>query len=160
MSEVILLTGGNLGDRQAMLALAREQVARTVGLVKKSSALYETAAWGNTDQPAFLNQVLVVETALSPESVLEQVLAIEKGLGRKRTDKWGPRSLDIDILFYDAMVMATAQLTIPHPEIPHRRFVLEPLAEIAPDMVHPMLGISIRDLLAQTGDGLAVRRLA
>jgi 2-amino-4-hydroxy-6-hydroxymethyldihydropteridine diphosphokinase len=159
MSEVILLTGGNLGDRQAMLDSAREQIARNVGPLKRTSGLYETDAWGNTDQPAFLNQVLVVDTALTPEAVLEQVLAIESGLGRKRMDKWGPRSLDIDILFYEATIMVTERLQIPHPEIPRRRFVLEPLAEVAPGMIHPVLGISIRDLLAQTRDTLAVRRL-
>jgi 2-amino-4-hydroxy-6-hydroxymethyldihydropteridine diphosphokinase len=159
MYDVILLTGGNLGDRLTMLAGAREQIEKNVGPVRKASAVYETAPWGNTGQPAFLNQALAVETDLSPAAVLERILSIETGLGRKRDQKWGPRSIDIDILFYGSEVVEEKNLRIPHPEIPNRRFVLEPLREIAPEMVHPVLRQTIEALLEQTSDASEVKRL-
>jgi 2-amino-4-hydroxy-6-hydroxymethyldihydropteridine diphosphokinase len=159
MHSVILLTGGNMGDRVSRLVQARKEIEKQIGPVEKASALYETAAWGNTGQPSFLNQVLRAETTLSPEEVLEGVLRIETSMGRVRTEKWGPREIDIDILFYDMEVVNRKNLTIPHPEIPHRRFVLEPLAEITPHLVHPVLGVDMETLLKQTTDSLPVRRL-
>jgi 2-amino-4-hydroxy-6-hydroxymethyldihydropteridine diphosphokinase len=159
MHSVILLTGGNLGDRVTRLARARKEIEDKIGPVGEASALYETAAWGNTGQPSFLNQVLRVGTRLSPGQVLAEVLGIETAMGRMRAEKWGPREIDIDILFYDTQVVNTENLTIPHPEIPNRRFVLEPLAEIAPRLVHPVLGVDMETLLERTGDTLPVRRL-
>lgn len=160
MNEVILLTGGNLGDRLTTLTAARTQITLRVGRITKASSIYETAAWGNPDQPPFLNQVLVAETTLSPQEVLEQILSIEIELGRKRIEKWGPRAIDIDILFYDSAVVETNNLRIPHPEIPNRRFVLAPLAEVVPGLIHPVLGMNVSELLARTPDTLEVRRLA
>ena len=159
MHSVILLTGGNTGDRLNHLAQARERIAADIGPVTDASALYETAAWGNTGQPPFLNQVLKVETHLSPLDVLQGVLRIETAMGRIRTEKWGPREIDIDILFYDAEIVNSPDLTIPHPEIPNRRFVLEPLAEIAAGLVHPVLRVDVATLLARTGDTLEVRKV-
>jgi 2-amino-4-hydroxy-6-hydroxymethyldihydropteridine diphosphokinase len=159
MHSVILLTGGNMGDRASRLARAREQIEKKIGPVAVASALYETAAWGNTGQPPFLNQVLQAQTTLSPEEVLEKILGIETFMGRVRTEKWGPREIDIDILFYGTTVVNGENLTIPHPEIPNRRFVLEPLAEIVPRLVHPVLGVDMKTLLERTADSLPVRRL-
>ncbi|TDX00750.1 2-amino-4-hydroxy-6-hydroxymethyldihydropteridine diphosphokinase [Dinghuibacter silviterrae] len=159
MNEVILLTGGNLGDRQALLAAARDLVGRDIGPVRKASSLYETAPWGNQDQPAFLNQVLIVDTALSPGAVLERIGSIEAALGRNRAEKWGPRLMDIDILFYGRAIIDTAELRVPHPEIANRRFVLAPLAEVAPELVHPVSGVTVAELLAATPDTLEVRRV-
>ena len=159
MHRVILLTGGNLGDRLSRLSEARTLITETIGHIDLSSGIYETAAWGNTGQPAFLNQVLLVETSLSPEDLLKAVLSIELAMGRVRSEKWGPREIDIDILFYGEEIIHMPHLQIPHPEIPNRRFVLEPLAEIAPALVHPVLKVNMETLLRNTSDLLEVKRL-
>lgn len=160
MERIFLLTGGNVGDRLATLGEAREGIAQAIGPIVQASGLYETAAWGQTEQPDFLNQVLEVETLLSPREVLNQIQLMEAALGRVKTSKWGPRLIDIDILFYGTAVVSEPDLHIPHPEIPTRRFVLEPLVEIAPDWVHPVLKVDVQTLLARTSDDLPVRRLA
>lgn len=159
MNDVILLTGGNMGDRSSNLTAARNRLVGALGPLRAASSIYATAPWGVTDQPDFLNQVLIISTSRSPREVLSSLLTIEESLGRVRTAKWGPRPIDIDILFYGDAVVDTPELTVPHPEIPHRRFVLEPLAEVAPDFIHPVLGVSVRELLAQTPDNSAVTRL-
>ncbi|MBF9255427.1 2-amino-4-hydroxy-6-hydroxymethyldihydropteridine diphosphokinase [Pontibacter sp. 172403-2] len=157
MPKLYLLLGGNLGDRILYLQQARASIAAQVGQITRSSKLYETAAWGKTDQPAFLNQVLEVQTALTPEQVLQSINAIEQELGRVRQEHWGARVIDIDIMFYDDLVLQTQRLTIPHPQLHLRRFTLMPLAEIAPDLVHPVLGKSIKELLEACADVLEVR---
>ncbi|RDV15797.1 2-amino-4-hydroxy-6-hydroxymethyldihydropteridine diphosphokinase [Pontibacter diazotrophicus] len=157
MPELYLLLGGNLGERSAYLADARKSIAAAVGPITQCSKLYETAAWGNTDQPAFLNQVLAVQTELAPEQVLQKVNAIEQELGRVRLAHWGARVIDIDILFYDQLVLQSQRLTIPHPQLHLRRFTLLPLAEIAPQLVHPVLGKTVEDLLENCPDTLEVR---
>lgn len=158
MPKLYLLLGGNLGERTLYLAQAREHVAAHIGTLVSSSALYETAAWGKTDQPAFLNQVLEVHTKLSPEEVLQGIHRIEQALGRVRQQHWGARVIDIDILFYDDLVQQTHRLTIPHPQLHLRRFTLLPLADIAPDLVHPVLHVSITRLLHSCPDQLPVSR--
>jgi len=157
MPKLYLLLGGNLGDRTLYLQQARASIATQVGQITRSSKLYETAAWGKTDQPAFLNQVLEVQTALTPEQVLPSINAIEQELGRVRQEHWGARVIDIDILFYDNLVLQTQRLTIPHPQLHLRRFTLLPLAELAPELVHPVLGKSIKELLEECGDALEVQ---
>ena len=149
---IILLLGANLGDRVQTLRRATDLIVERVGPVVQQSGLYETAPWGVTDQPAYLNQVLAVETNLEPEDVLRQTQAIEQALGRVRLEKWGARLIDIDLLYYDQRILQTETLTIPHPYLHQRRFTLVPLAEIAPDFVHPILQKTTLELLAECAD--------
>ncbi|GAB2525113.1 2-amino-4-hydroxy-6-hydroxymethyldihydropteridine diphosphokinase [Spirosoma aerophilum] len=150
--KTILLLGANLGDRVQTLRQAVDLISERVGPVVRQSGLYETAPWGVTDQPAYLNQVLTVETALIPEDVLVQTQAIEQELGRVRLEKWGARVIDIDILYYAQLILQTERLTIPHPFLHQRRFTLVPLAEIAPDFMHPVLQKTTVELLDQCED--------
>lgn len=158
MYESYLLLGSNMGDRVAYLRLAREALAK-IGSLTHQSALYETAPWGRTDQPAFLNQSLGLATALSPEELLQAILLIEIELGRMRFEKYGPRSIDIDILLYEDQIHQSETLTIPHPELPNRRFALTALAEIAASRIHPVLHQTIEELLEGCPDPLAVTRI-
>jgi 2-amino-4-hydroxy-6-hydroxymethyldihydropteridine diphosphokinase len=158
MNRTYLLIGGNLGDRRENLGHAAKMIAAKVGTVLLASSLYETEAWGVTDQPPFLNQVLLVETKLDPKQVLEAILAIEREMGRKRMEKFGPRTIDIDILFFNDVVMHENSLTIPHPQLHLRRFTLAPLNEIAPQFVHPVFNKSISHLLEQLADPLVVKK--
>jgi 2-amino-4-hydroxy-6-hydroxymethyldihydropteridine diphosphokinase len=127
--------------------------------VSNASSIYETAAWGKNDQPAFLNQVLEIETALSPPQLLKTILAIEENIGRVRQEKYGPRIIDIDILLFNDEVLHLPMLKIPHPQLQNRRFVLVPLAEIAPDLIHPVFKKTIAELLAICPDKLEVSRI-
>ena len=154
-----LLLGTNQGDRKKNLTFARNAIELSVGPILKASSLYQTAAWGKTDQPDFLNQALEVETLLSAENVLGELLRIEQSMGRQREEKWGERIMDIDILFYENEIHNSPQLTIPHPELPNRRFALGPLAEIAGDIIHPVLNLKIQEMLERCSDPLLVRRL-
>ncbi|RYY83836.1 MAG: 2-amino-4-hydroxy-6-hydroxymethyldihydropteridine diphosphokinase [Chitinophagaceae bacterium] len=151
-----LLLGGNLGDRAALLAEAREAIAARAGVIERASGLYETAAWGIEAQPAFLNQALSVATTLTPRVLLETVLAIEADMGRRRLERYGPRLIDIDILLYEDVVLDEPGLQLPHPQLPQRRFALTCLSEIAPGLQHPRLGRSIAQLLAACTDPLPV----
>ena len=156
--KAYLLTGANLGNRAANLARARELIGLHAGRVEAASALYETAAWGKEDQPAFLNQALVIRTELSPRRLLRRLLKLERQMGRIRGEKYGPRLIDMDILLYDQEVHQYPLLTLPHPALPGRRFALLPLAEIAPGLVHPVLQKSIAELLEECPDTLAVKK--
>jgi 2-amino-4-hydroxy-6-hydroxymethyldihydropteridine diphosphokinase len=159
MNKVYLLTGGNLGDREKNLQQAADHINVTCGQIVRSSSFYETAAWGKTDQPAFLNQALELHTTLSPEALMEQLLEIENIMGRKRTEKLGPRIIDIDMLLYEDRVLDTSLLKLPHPALPQRRFALVPLAEIAPRLLHPVLYKTISQLLQECSDTLPVHKL-
>jgi 2-amino-4-hydroxy-6-hydroxymethyldihydropteridine diphosphokinase len=139
-----------------MLSAARVRITLLAGPVSMTSSLYETAAWGNTDQPSFLNQVVAIETKLTPAVLLSTLQAIERSLGRTSKGKGEPRTIDIDILLYGDEVINTPDLTIPHASMPDRRFALTPLAEIAPDVVHPVNKKTIAKMLEECGDGLAV----
>ncbi|MHA4896107.1 2-amino-4-hydroxy-6-hydroxymethyldihydropteridine diphosphokinase [Pedobacter sp. PWIIR3] len=157
--NVYLLLGSNLGNRKKLLTEAVRQIELRIGKVFSRSSYYETAAWGNTDQPAFLNIALGINTSLTPLSVLRQAMAIEEHLGRIRLDKWGARLIDIDIIFYDDLFINSSELIIPHPEMAKRRFVLEPLNEIAPEFVHPIAQKSVSTLLAELTDQLEVSKI-
>ncbi len=156
LHTVYLSTGSNIGDRRRHLDMARREVALRVGEVSAASGIYRTAAWGLEEQPDFLNQVLQVATALDPVAVLDRIQAIEQWMGRERKVKWGTRVIDIDILFYDDLVVDSERLTIPHPLVHARRFVLIPLREIAPSLEHPGLHKTVAALTGETTDALPV----
>jgi len=157
VKKVILLLGGNMGDRKALIARARLLIENRVGEIVRSSAIYESAPWGFTAKQSFYNQVLVVSTHLTPHQILGKILQIEKELGRERTGKnYSSRTMDIDILFYEQEIIDTPDLIIPHPQLHKRRFTLIPLNEILPDWNHPGLNQSIRSLLEQCADYSAV----
>ena len=158
--QLYLLLGANLGDRQQTFTQARQAIAAQVGPIRQASGLYETAAWGVTDQPTYLNQVLAVGTLLAPIDVLTQTQAIEGQLGRVRTHRWASRTIDIDLLFYDELILDTPALTLPHPLLHLRRFTLAPLAEIAPDLLHPVLHQTAGTLLLNCPDKSSVTQLA
>jgi 2-amino-4-hydroxy-6-hydroxymethyldihydropteridine diphosphokinase len=134
--------GSNLGDRRAMIAGALEQLRP-----RRVSAVVETDPVGRTDQPRFLNAVAEIETDLDAPALLDRLLEIEAGLGRVRRERWGPRTIDLDLLLYGGVQLTSERLTVPHPELPRRRFVLEGLAELCPDRNVPGLGRTVRELL-------------
>jgi 2-amino-4-hydroxy-6-hydroxymethyldihydropteridine diphosphokinase len=159
MNKAYLLTGGNEGDRYLNMQQARTNIEHICGRLLQVSSLYETAPWGKTDQADFLNQVLMIETKWSPRELLNAILQLEEKGGRIRTIKNAPRTIDIDILFYDQMVIEEPGLSIPHPRIADRRFVLEPLNEISPGYEHPVLHKTIHQLLLECTDELAVKKI-
>lgn len=142
---VYLGLGANLGDRQTTLRSAYQLLPPQVEIVACSS-LYETPPWGLQEQPPFLNAVCKARTALSPAELLSYVKELEQQLGRVASVRWGPRAIDIDILFFDDLVLHSESLIIPHPQLQHRAFVLVPLAELAPQFVHPTIGHTIQQL--------------
>lgn len=154
-----LLLGSNLGDREGILRDAGHHLEDRVGKLLCGSSVYETAPWGKPDQPDFLNQVLQIDTNLSPAELLRTVLSIENELGRSRSEKWGSRIIDIDILFYNDLVIDEPGLTIPHPFLHERNFCLQPLFEIAPNLIHPLKHKTIQELLKDLTDILPAKRL-
>lgn len=159
MNTAFLLIGGNLGNRLQHLAKARSLIHQRCGNIIKTSSLYETAAWGEVKQAAFLNQVLKIHSLLPAAGLLKCLLAAEQKMGRVRKQKSGPRTIDIDLLFFNEDKIEARGLEVPHPRLHLRRFVLEPMNEIAPDLVHPVLNKTINQLLAICEDELAVQKL-
>jgi 2-amino-4-hydroxy-6-hydroxymethyldihydropteridine diphosphokinase len=160
MNKAYLLTGTNMGEREQNLETAREWIEAECGKISLISLLYETAAWGKTEQPAFLNQALEIQTGLNAAQLIRHILKIEKNMGRVREEKYGPRLIDIDIIFFADEIIATSFLKIPHPEMQNRRFVLVPLNEIIPDFIHPVLKKTVRELLDDCPDPLPVKKYA
>jgi 2-amino-4-hydroxy-6-hydroxymethyldihydropteridine diphosphokinase len=158
-NQVVLGLGGNMGNRTQHLAMAMVQIIQQIGTITKVSSVYETAAWGNEDQPPFFNLAVCLTTPFTPLQTLERCLRIEKQMGRHRTMKWGPRIIDIDILLYNDEIIRANNLSIPHPLMHERRFVLAPLAEILPQKKHPVLKKSFKDLLHNCPDTLTVKSL-
>ncbi len=158
MNTAYLLTGGNMGNRLNHLQQAAEFIQQKCGKIVVRSSIYETEAWGKTDQPAFLNQALQIQTDLSPDALMQALLDIETAMGRTRTIKMGPRIIDLDILLIDDLIQTSALLTIPHPALTLRKFALLPLAEIAPLLMHPLEKKSILELLEICPDTLNVQK--
>lgn len=147
MNRLILLLGGNMGDRFRILTDATLSLETVFGRAEASSSLYLTEPWGMKEQPWFLNACLTFHTSMNPIEVLERTRQVEKDAGRTRSEKWGPRSLDIDILDFGGQSLQSPDLVLPHPELHHRRFVLIPLIEAVPDWKHPVLGSTVNELL-------------
>ena len=156
MRAVYLSIGGNLGNRMDNLNVAIRKIRQNVGEIIIQSPVYETQAWGIKDQPDFLNQVILVQTYLTAQQVLQEVLNIEKKMGRLRTRKWYTRLIDIDILLYDDEVIKEENLIIPHPFMSNRNFVLKPLVDIAPLLLHPTLNKTILELYEECSDSSSV----
>ncbi len=157
MHTVYFGLGSNIGDRKANCLQALAELERNGIRIIRKSRMYETAPWGVTEQPSFINMAVEAETSLRPEELLLTIKEIEKKLGRTETTRWGPRVIDIDILLFDQEIIDTTiydetgqplPLVIPHPFIQEREFVLKPLAEIAPDLLHPVLVKTIKELIA------------
>lgn len=158
MNKTYLLLGSNIGNSKASLAKACIQIKRQIGAITRQSGLYSTAAWGNSKQPDFLNQVIIVETKLPALQTMQAILSIEKKMGRIRTIKNAPRNIDIDILFFNKEMIREKDLIVPHPEIQNRRFVLVPLNELSPGLKHPILKKTIHQLLESCSDTLDVKK--
>lgn len=159
MNQAILLLGCNLDDRKGNINKAVLLIEEKIGAIVCKSSIYESEPWGFEAEQPFLNQVLEVQTSHSPNDLLQHIHQIENELGRQRLQAgYESRTMDIDILFYDDLILNTDHLKIPHPEIRNRRFVLEPLNEIFPDLLHPALQKSINDLLNICEDKLWVKK--
>lgn len=156
---VYLLLGSNEGDRFFHIHEGKRMLQASVGNIIKQSSLYETAAWGHTQQPDFLNAVVKINTTKTATQLLQSIQQIEAHLGRQRTVHWGQRTLDIDILFFGNQIIQQSDLHIPHPYLHQRRFTLLPLSEIAPGLIHPIFKKRISTLLKECSDPLAVKKL-
>jgi len=159
MALAYLLLGSNLGHRFSYLHQAQQLVSTHCGEIINQSSIYETAAWGLTNQPSFYNQVIILQTDIEPQQLMQSLLEIEEKIGRKREIKYGPRIIDIDILLIDDLICNTQLLELPHPFLPERRFALLPLSEVAPKLIHPLNFKSIQQLLEDCTDNLEVKKL-
>jgi 2-amino-4-hydroxy-6-hydroxymethyldihydropteridine diphosphokinase len=158
--RIILLLGSNLQKPLLQLRKARLLIEKRIGKIRKSSSFYKTAPWGLTNQPAFINQAIQLVTGIEPIALLTKLKSIEKDMGRKELILWGPRIIDIDILFMGHVIMNSEALTVPHPRMADRRFVLVPLAELIPTWIHPVYHMSIKELLGRCPDLSVVDKIA
>lgn len=159
MNKVYLLLGSNMGNSKKHLLKATHIIQKEIGTLLRQSSFYQTAAWGNTDQPDFWNQVIIVSTKMDAARCMHCILEIEHQMGRVRTSKNAPRIIDIDILYFNKEIHNSPTLTVPHPAIAQRRFVLTPLNEISPQFVHPMHHLTNHQLLKQCSDTLNVKKI-
>ncbi|MGC8749688.1 2-amino-4-hydroxy-6-hydroxymethyldihydropteridine diphosphokinase [Hydrotalea sp.] len=153
-----ILLGSNLGNRFNYIQQAINEIEQTCGNIILSSSVYETEAWGVSANPPYLNQVIAIQTLFKPEALMQTLLNIEEKLGRVRTQRYADRTIDIDILLIDNLVLTTPILIVPHPAMAERKFVLVPLQEIAPQLTHPVTQISITQMLQQCNDKLKVEK--
>jgi 2-amino-4-hydroxy-6-hydroxymethyldihydropteridine diphosphokinase len=158
MNTAILLSGSNMGDRLEHLRMAKDYLPAAGCVLLAESSIYETAAWGNQEQPVFLNQAWQVTTQKEPIDLLASLLEIEKAMGRRRLQKWESRIIDIDILFYDQVVYRSENLVLPHPHLHERKFALMPVAEILPQWMHPVFHKTVNTLLQEVNDPLQVTK--
>ena len=158
MNKTYLLLGSNMGNSKKQLSKAIVLIEKKIGKAVRQSCLYSTAAWGNTNQPDFLNQVVIVQTKLNAMQSMQTILSIEKEMGRLRTVKNAPRIIDIDILFFNKEIIDHKELTVPHPQFQNRRFVLVPLNELSPNFKHPVLKKNIHQLFIHCPDKLNVKK--
>ncbi len=159
MERIFIGLGANLGDPVQTMTTAQQHILNRIGPIKQASSFYQTDAWGNPDQPDFINQVIEITSKLHPQAILESLLSIESLLGRTRVVKWEARLIDLDLLFYGQRILQEPDLIIPHPYIHLRNFVLVPLVEIAPDFYHPVLKHSMADLLTNSPDLLDIKQI-
>jgi 2-amino-4-hydroxy-6-hydroxymethyldihydropteridine diphosphokinase len=159
MNTTFLLLGTNQGEQAINLIEAKAKISRELGLIITASSIYKTAAWGMKNQPDFYNQVIIVKTEYDPVQTLTILQNIENQLGRIRNEKWGPRIIDIDILFFNDLVMDSPTLKLPHPEMQNRMFTLTPLAEVAENFIHPVYLKSIKLLMQECTDQLMVEKI-
>jgi 2-amino-4-hydroxy-6-hydroxymethyldihydropteridine diphosphokinase len=152
MNNIYLHLGSNMGDKQDNIAKAILAIGKRIGKIVTKSSLYETEAWGIKEQESFINQAIQINSDLSPKEMLTKCLAIETEMGRQRKEKWGPRIIDIDILFFGTKKINDKDLVIPHPEIKNRNFVLVPMMEIAGDLIHPVLNKTIEEIYDECKD--------
>ena len=156
MNTVYIQLGSNIGERESFISKSMEQIEENIGEIITESSVFETIPWGNKNQNNFLNTVIKIRTPFDAFKILQKSQEIENNLGRERVDKWGERTIDIDILFYNNEIINTTKLIIPHPLIQQRKFVLVPLSEIAPNYMHPILKKSISTLLSECKDNQKV----
>lgn len=162
MEKVFIALGGNIGNVSRNFEIAIKKIEEIIGYVIKQSSLYKTEPWGNKNQDDFLNKVMCVETNLNPDEVLKNIIAIEKMMGRNRNkdNQFAPRTIDIDILFYNGNIINTGNLVVPHPRLHLRNFVLTPLMEIAPGFIHPLFNKTIKDLFKVSKDSSVVNKVS
>ena len=156
---IYILLGTNLGNKLSNLSNAIEKLRSFSLFINRTSSIYKTAAWGNTNQDSFLNQVLEIETNIDPQELLKICLSIEKVMGRIRNEKWEARIIDIDILFYNDLTFTNKALIIPHEFLHKRGFTLQPMAELNPNLMHPVFKKTIRELLDNCEDNLLVEKI-
>jgi 2-amino-4-hydroxy-6-hydroxymethyldihydropteridine diphosphokinase len=159
MNTIYLLLGSNMGNSKAIFEQAYIYIKNDLGIILNKSSLYATAAWGYKDQPDFLNQILIIQSNYNAETVLKTILSIEKKIGRVRTFKNAPRVIDIDIIFFNNEIIKLKHLTVPHVQIANRRFVLTPLCELSPNLIHPSLNKTVKELLFECKDDLNVQKI-
>jgi 2-amino-4-hydroxy-6-hydroxymethyldihydropteridine diphosphokinase len=159
MNKTYLLLGSNMGNSRQQLAKAQKHIEQKIGKIIRYSGVYQTAAWGNTKQPDFINQVIIINTILTAAQTMQTILSIEKMMGRIRTKKNAPRIIDIDILFFNKEVINTKNLVLPHPQLQNRNFVLIPLNQLSPNLKHPVLNKTIHQLLRICPDELTVNKI-
>ena len=161
METVYLCLGGNVGDTRQYLNQAISLISSRIGTVASQSAVYRSEPWGFNAEQMFLNQAVMIETELEPHAVLERCLQIESELGRTRSGNgYEPRTIDIDIIFFGHQIISQPDLQVPHPLMHRRNFVLQPMCEIAPNLVHPVFGMTVKQLADECGDSLQTVRLA